>query len=116
MLVGLLYLFLFQLFGHITVVLVGLPIPSPVMGLVYLFGFLLIKGHIPAPLQQVASVLLPLLPLFLIPASAGIVEHGDLLKDDALAITLALLVSLIVSILVTPYLFLFFARLFRKAP
>lgn len=114
MLVGLLYLFLFQLFGHITVVLLGLPIPSPVMGLVYLFGFLLVKGHIPEPLVKVASTLLPLLPLFLIPASAGIVEHGGLLKEDGIAIAIALAVSLTISILVTPFIFLFFARLFNK--
>lgn len=114
MLVGFLYLFLFQLLGHITVVLFGLPIPSPVIGLVYLFCFLLAKGHIPDPLLKMATVLLPLLPLFLIPASAGIIEYGKLLQDDGFAIACALLVSLVVSILVTPYIFLFFARVFNK--
>ena len=114
MLVGVLYLFLFQLFGHITVVLLGIPIPSPVMGLVYLFGFLLIRGHIPEPLVKVASVLLPLLPLFLIPASAGIIEHGALLKQDGVAIAIALMVSLTVTILMTPYIFSFFARIFNN--
>lgn len=114
MLVGLLYLILFQMFGHIVVVAVGLPIPSPVMGLVFLFVFLLIKGHIPEPLLNVSTVLLPLLPLFLIPASAGIIEHGALLQKDGAAIAIALLVSLTISILVTPYIFLFFIRVFRN--
>ena len=114
MLVGLLYLILFQLFGHMMVVAFGLPIPSPVLGLVFLFIFLLIKGHLPESLLTVSSVLLPLLPLFLIPASAGIIEHGPLLEKDGLAIAVALLVSLTASILITPYLFIFFTRLLRK--
>lgn len=115
MLLGLLYLMLFQLLGHLMVIGLGIPIPSPVVGLVLLFGFLLIKGHVPESLLSVANVLLPLLPLFLIPASVGIIQHGDLLMEDGLAITAAILGSITVSILVVPYIFLFFIRLFRKA-
>ncbi|MGB1061364.1 MAG: hypothetical protein ACPGZU_14590, partial [Ketobacter sp.] len=47
-------------------------------------------------------------------ASAGIIEHGPLLEKDGLAIAVALLVSLTASILITPYLFIFFTRLLRK--
>ena len=86
------------------------------MGLVYLFAYLLLKGHIPDSLLKVASVLLPLLPLFLIPASAGIVEHGGLLTEDGAAIALALIASLVLSIIVTPFIFIFFTRVFNKEP
>lgn len=114
MLLGLLYLMLFQLLGHLMVVGLGMPIPSPVVGLVLLFGFLLIKGHIPESLINVANVLLPLLPLFLIPASVGIIQYRDLIMEDGIAITVALLGSLTISILVIPHIFLFFIRLFRR--
>lgn len=114
MLVGLLYLMLFQLLGHLMASSLGIPIPSPVIGLVLLFGFLLMKGHVPESLLKVANVLLPLLPLFLIPASAGIIQHGDLLRQDGWAITASLLISLTVSIVLIPHIFQFFIRLFRQ--
>jgi len=116
MLVGLLYLILFQLLGHLIVVGLAIPIPSPVVGLVLLFVYLLIKGHVPASLLGAANILLPLLPLFLIPASAGIIQYGDLIMEDGVAIVAALLGSLTISILVVPHIFLFFIRLFRSQP
>jgi len=115
MLTGLLYLMVSQLLGYLTVIQFNLPIPSPVLGLVYLFGYLLILQHIPESLIKVASVLLPLLPLFLLPASVGIVEHGALLRENALAITVTLVVSLVIPMLITPFIFQFFIRLFHRA-
>ena len=114
MLLGILYLILFQLLGHLTVQGLGWPIPSPVMGLVFLFAFLVLRGSVPESLYKVSGVLLPLLPLFLIPASAGIVEHGALLQEDGVAIAIALVVSLVVSVMGGPFLFQFFIRLFGR--
>ena len=83
-------------------------------GLVILFAVLLIRGYIPDPLVKVATNLLPLLPLFLIPASTGIIQYGDLLKDEWFPITVAISVSMIASVAVIPFVFLFFSKLFGK--
>ena len=114
MLVGFIILISCQLLGHCLVSLLALPIPAPVVGLVILFAVLLIRGYIPDPLVKVATNLLPLLPLFLIPASTGIIQYGDLLKDEWFPITVAISVSMIASVAVIPFVFLFFSQLFGK--
>ena len=111
MLAGILQLMIFNLLGYALVQGFDLPIPAPVIGLVLLLVFLLIRGSISESLAEATSKLLPLLPLFLIPASAGVVEYGALVKKEWLPILLALVVSLLVSFLVTPFLFRFFVRL-----
>ncbi len=115
MLVVLLMLFLFKMLGYLVVSLITLPIPAPVMGLVLLFCFLIIRGQVSDSMVQVTASLLPLLPLFLIPASVGIIQYGQLLEQDGVAIILAIVVSLLLSILIIPYVFIFFMRLFKKS-
>lgn len=112
MLLGFITLISFQLFGFIIVAIFNLPIPAPVVGLVALFVFLLIKGHVSEPLVKIATYLLPLLPLFLIPASTGIVRYGDLLSEEWLAITTAIVVSMVLTVVVVPFIFMFFIKLF----
>jgi holin-like protein len=115
MLTGILLLMVFNLLGFALVALLDLPIPAPVAGLVALLAFLLVRGSIPDSLAQATSRLLPLLPLFLIPASAGVVEYGALVRNEWLPILLALVISLLVSFLVTPFLFRLFVRMAGKS-
>jgi holin-like protein len=103
-----------QLLGYLIVSIAGLPVPAPVVGLVFLFVYLLLKQQVPQSLLRASSVLLPLLPLFLLPASVGIVEHSNLLLENATAITAALVISLLASIAITPFVFQFFMRVFRN--
>lgn len=115
MLAGILQLMLFNLLGYALVVWLQLPIPAPVAGLVMLLVYLLARGTIPGSLVDATSKLLPLLPLFLIPASAGVVEYGALVRNEWLPIMLALVISVVVSFVVTPLLFRFFVRLVGKS-
>jgi len=115
MLTGILLLMVFNLLGFALVGLLDLPIPAPVAGLVLLLVFLLVRGSIPESLAQATSRLLPLLPLFLIPASAGVVEYGALVRNEWLPILLALVISLLVSFMVTPFLFRLFVRMAGKS-
>ena len=115
MLAGILQLMLFNLLGYGIVNGLDLPVPAPVVGLVSLLIYLMLQGSIPSSLAEAASKLLPLLPLFLIPASAGVVEYGGLVKQEWFPILLALVVSLLVSFVATPWLFRFFMRLTGKA-
>ena len=114
MLTGILLLMLFNLLGYVLVVLLALPVPPAVVGLVLLLLFLMLWRSIPDSLVAAAPKLLPLLPLFLIPASAGVVEYGALLKKEWFPISLALVISLVVTFLVLPTLFRFFLRLTGK--
>lgn len=116
MLAGLLQLLLFQWLGHVLTSLWGWPIPGPVAGLVLLLAYLLVRGKVNHALAGTTARLLPFLPLFLIPASAGIIERTALLQDDWLAITIAILASTLLSFVATPFLFRFYRHLLRQRP
>ena len=115
MLNGLLYLLLFHFLGYVLVTALQLPVPAPVAGLLLLLVFLLVRGSVTEPLQQAAGKLLPFLPLFLIPASAGVIEHTDLLQDDWLPISVAIVVSVVLSFVMTPFIIRFYQRLLGRS-
>lgn len=94
-----------QLAGEVIVRSVGAPVPGPVLGMVLM---LVILGFVPpiAPLvEHTASTLLSHLSLLFIPAGVGIIRHWQQLGDQWLAISIALLVSAIVTLLVTAAVF-----------
>lgn len=103
-----------QLLGYLLATLFHWPIPAPVVGIVLLFLTLLAMRRIPESLAHSAAVLLPLLPLFLIPASTAIIEYGSLLQRDGWIMAISLTLSLVISFALIPFIFLFFIRLFGK--
>lgn len=105
MLKGLIVLFGFQLLGDCLSHWAGLPVPGAILGAVLLLVTLMIRGTVDEHLVMVSDRLLPLLPLFLIPASVGVIAYWPLVKQDGLAILLAIVISLLVAFLVTPWLF-----------
>lgn len=60
-----------QLAGELVVTTIGAPLPGPVVGMVLLFLFLLLKGAVPEPLGQVSGALLNNLSLLFVPAGVG---------------------------------------------
>jgi len=101
MLKGFLMLIGFQLAGEAISIAGQLPVPGPVIGMILLFLTLLISG-IPDHLAKTSASLLPYLPLFLIPASVGVMKFTRLLENEFWAILLALVISLTLSFLLTP--------------
>jgi holin-like protein len=83
-------------------------IPGPVIGLLLLLSFLVIKGEVNQPLGMVADTFRQHLGLLFVPASVGVVLFLPDLKAHALAVTLALLVSVILTIAVTALVLKFF--------
>ena len=65
-----------------------------------LFVILLLLGKVPLPLQHTVTQLSPLLPLFLITVSAGIVTQANIISEHGLQLTIILFISLIPGILV----------------
>jgi holin-like protein len=101
MLASITLLLVFQLFGEIFVQALGLPVPGPVMGMLFLFIALVIRGHAPVPLRETASNLLQHLSLLFVPAGAGVMIHAGLLAREWLPTLVALVASTAITLLVT---------------
>ena len=94
-------LLVFQTIGEGLAYAFALPVPGPVIGMVLLFGYLLIKKDAAQQLAPVSLELLKHLSLLFIPAGVGIMVYAQRVADEWLPIAAALLVSTIVSIAVT---------------
>ncbi len=94
-------IFACQLAGEILVTLVGISVPGPVIGMVILFLFLLARGSIPKELASVGDTLLSNLSLLFVPAGVGVMLHFQLLGEDLLAVSVALIASTVLTIIVT---------------
>jgi holin-like protein len=90
-----------QLAGELMVTAAGLPIPGPVCGMALMFAGLIVRGGVPEDLGKAADVLLGNLSLLFIPAGVGVMLHLQLMSDEALPITLALVLSTLITIAVT---------------
>ena len=97
MLAALTWLLLYQLTGEILVHVLDLPVPGPVIGMALLFVTLVIRGHserpIPRALQQTANTLLQHLSLLFVPAGTGVMLYLQLIMDEWLPISVALIIS-----------------------
>jgi holin-like protein len=109
-----------QLIGETVSRLLELTLPGPVIGMVLLFGGLVLRDRVtgrgvPEGLQQTAGGLLQHLSLLFVPAGVGVVTHLNLVADQWLPITAALLVSTIATIAVTALVMVALARLTGNA-
>lgn len=100
-LTGITLLLVYQLAGEVTVRLLGLPIPGPVLGMMMLFITLLARGYTPESLNTASSALLSHLSLLFVPAGVGMMVHFDRIASEWLPITLALLFSTIITMVAT---------------
>lgn len=93
-----------QLVGESLVVALGLPIPGPVLGMVILFIGLMVRGRVPDGLATAGGGLLDNLSLLFVPAGVGVMLHWDLIARDWLAVSAALILSTLATIIVTGWL------------
>lgn len=91
-------LLLCQLAGEVLVRLIGLPVPGPVLGMVFLFLFLLVRHHVPEPVERVSNSLLDHLSLLFVPAGVGVIRYAQRLEDAWLAITVSLIAGTVIAI------------------
>lgn len=92
---GLFQLFIFQALGELLSKFALPFIPGPVLGLVLLLAFFVLRGRVPEPIDTVGSSILQHLGLLFIPASVGVVLYLPLLRANAWAISAALVVSVV---------------------
>ena len=105
MIAALTWLLLYQLTGEILAHVLALPVPGPVIGMALLFLTLVVRGQserpIPKALQQTASTLLQHLSLLFVPAGTGVMLYLQLIVDEWLPISVALVVSTLGAMTVT---------------
>ncbi|MEY3490051.1 MAG: hypothetical protein RL655_1619 [Pseudomonadota bacterium] len=98
---GLFQLLLFQAAGELVSKFLVPFIPGPVLGLVVLLTFLVWKGAVPLQIDGVGSAILQHLGLLFVPASVGVLMFLPVLKDHAVAVIGALVLSVMATIAVT---------------
>lgn len=103
MLNTLLTLLVFQTLGEGMVYVLSLPIPGPVIGMLLLLIYLILKKDLAVKLAPTASQLLSNMALLFVPACVGISIHLHRIAEEWLAISVALIVSTVVSIVVTAF-------------
>jgi len=100
-----LMLVLLQLAGEALVIVLRVPVPGMVIGLLLLLGVLALRARllgaaraVPAGMGEVAQTLHAHLGLLFIPAGVGILAHLDLVVAEGPAILIAVLVSTVIGI------------------
>lgn len=108
MISGLVQLFLWQALGELVSKFFVPSIPGPVLGLLLLLGFLIVRGEVNQPLDGVADSFRQHLGLLFVPASVGVVLYLPEMQEHAAAVTTALAVSVVLTIAVTAVCLKFF--------
>ena len=110
MIEALLLLLTCQLAGELFSRAASLPIPGPVAGMALLFALLVWRGRRtknpavhepPENVGRVADAILANLSLLFVPAAVGVIQHGRLLGDNFVAISVALVVSAVAALAVS---------------
>jgi holin-like protein len=101
-------LLLCQLIGTVVQEGTGLPIPGPVFGLILLLAWLVWRGGPAAELRGASEGLLRYLGLLFVPAGVGVVTEFQILRDNALALLIAIPVSTVLGLVVTGVLMNYF--------
>lgn len=87
----------FQLAGEALRLVLDLPVPGPVLGLVMLLAWLMVRGGPGKALRGTTNSLLQHLSLLFVPAGTGVMLHLDRLGAEWLPIAVALLVSTVLG-------------------
>ena len=103
MLIGLFALLVFLIFGEAIQSWIAIPVPSSIIGMVLLLILIVVRKKIPKSIELAANSLSPLLPLFIIPISAGLLTQSAIIEQYGLKLLLIMTVSLIPGVLVTAF-------------
>lgn len=96
---GITILLIYQLVGEVSVMLLRIPIPGPVLGMIMLFLTLLLRGRSDDSLDSVSTSLLSHLSLLFVPAGVGMMVHFDRIVNEWMPISLTLLLSTIITMM-----------------
>jgi holin-like protein len=94
-------LLLFQAVGETLSFAMALPLPGPVIGLMLLIAYLLLRPSALETLRPTALDMLRHLSLLFVPAGVGIMLHGARLQAEGWKLLLAVVVSTLLTLAVT---------------
>jgi putative effector of murein hydrolase LrgA (UPF0299 family) len=94
---GLTLLVLFQLLGTALNHLLLSIIPGPIIGLVLLLVYLMVRGEVSEPISLAANSLLRYLPLLLVPPAVGVMVYASEIAKDFWAIVGSLVLSVLIA-------------------
>jgi putative effector of murein hydrolase LrgA (UPF0299 family) len=123
MIASLSLILLCQLIGEVIVRGLNLPMPGPVLGLLFLLLLLLARDRFVVlgrgPLrgdgvEGASRGLLAHLSLLFIPAGVGVVQKLDLLAEHGVAVLAILVASVVITLLVTVATFLLASRFLTR--
>ncbi|MEL6816434.1 MAG: CidA/LrgA family protein [Cyanobacteria bacterium J06598_3] len=98
---GITLLLMYELLGEVSTAVLQIPIPGPVMGMLFLFLTLLVRGRSLPALDCAGGVLLSHLSLLFVPAGVGIMVHFERLGREWLPIGLTLVLTTLLTMAVT---------------
>lgn len=101
MLSALTQLLIFQLLGEVLARGLDLPVPGPVLGMLFLLVALILRGGPAHDMQSTGQNLLQHLSLLFVPAGTGIMVHLHRVADEWLPLLLSLLISTVATLVVT---------------
>jgi len=99
MLKGIITLLSFQFLGECIAKLFSLLVPGPVIGMVLLLLFLMIRKSSFPSLDNAVSNHLRYLPLLFIPAAMGIITQVDIISKEFWAILASLVIGTIIALM-----------------
>ncbi|MFW2600131.1 CidA/LrgA family protein [Aliarcobacter butzleri] len=99
MLKGIIVLLVFQFLGECTAKFFTLLVPGPVIGMVLLLVFLIIKKGSFHSLDNAVALHLRYLPLLFIPAAMGIITQIDIITKEFWAIFIALFFGTLIALI-----------------
>jgi holin-like protein len=98
---GLVRILLFQGIGEVIAHFLLPLVPGPVVGLVLLLAFLVWRGRVSDGVELVSAAFVRYLGVLFVPAAVGVVMYWPHLRQQALAIAVALVASVVATIAVS---------------
>ena len=112
---GITLLLIYQLAGEVSVLVLRLPVPGPVLGMIMLFLTLLVRGHTPTSLDYASTALLSHLSLLFVPAGVGMIVHFDRISEEWVPISVALVLGTVITLAMTAAIMSGASRLLPKS-
>ena len=88
----------------------ALPLPAPILGLLVLTAFLVLRRGVPPIIEAGSRALIRIFPLLFVPPIVALLAHKALVLSAPLVLLLAVSVSTIIGLLVTAFLYRALAR------
>jgi putative effector of murein hydrolase LrgA (UPF0299 family) len=110
MLKSIIILFACLLLGNAINHVTGLPLPGAVIGLLLLLAILIWRRGPDQPLKQTSDFLLQNMMVLFLPASLGLMTQFPVLRQNAVAIGIAIIASTLIGMAVTAVIMQILAR------